>query len=339
MLYHNGQEAFLGNNRLRMREDTIRNVPPMEWRIYPPIDGKRFPYQRGQAVLVKSKDPRIRYWRGTISNTVIDGQEILVQLDDAGKKLPLKLKDCKKLVPLFVDDNEFCDHTVRVVITAETNYFRQLAFQVNGEDSVLEIGCANGETSKLLIPRARSWVGFDTSDDMIEDCRRFMEGSKKCHIVKVDALVHPGHAFDQAIIFGFPNVLFLDIGGNRECPNVMRMLSWAFKSWRNELRLVIVKSQELVHSLKTTSKIHIETGVVQNGHCWFEEYSAKRALPKHPLRAPLVLSPKDGITPICRYHNYHKLGCTLQNCPLDHDHCPLCNMYGHKARECPDILR
>ena len=64
---------------------------------------------------------------------------------------------------------------------------------------------------------------------------------------------------------------------------------------------------------------------------------------KHPLKAPKVMSPIDGTTPICRYHNYHKGGCQRYNdrltvatkCLLDHDHCHACLRRGHVAKNCP----
>lgn len=84
---------------------------------------------------------------------------------------------------------------------------------------------------------------------------------------------------------------------------------------------------------------------------------------KHPLKAPLVLSPRDGKTPICRYHNYHREGCkwyihnhgntkcnanknknnsnntngSAPSCPFDHDHCHACLQLGHVAKDCPGI--
>ena len=59
----------------------------------------------------------------------------------------------------------------------------------------------------------------------------------------------------------------------------------------------------------------------------------------HPVQAPLALSPKDNVTPICRFHNYHPDGCKRINhdskkCPYDHEHCHWCKQFGHVAMNC-----
>jgi hypothetical protein len=94
------------------------------------------------------------------------------------------------------------------------------------------------------------------------------------------------------------------------------------------------------------------TGIVSRGTEWSEATHQKLLLTgknrferrfKHPLKAPKVMSPIDGTTPICRYHNYHKGGCQWYNdrltvatkCLLDHDHCHACLQRGHVAKNCP----
>lgn len=62
-------------------------------------------------------------------------------------------------------------------------------------------------------------------------------------------------------------------------------------------------------------------------------------IPKHfhPNKAPLRLSPKDGVTPICRYHNYHREGCKKgERCPFEHAVCHWCLQPGHVALVCDD---
>jgi SAM-dependent methyltransferase len=304
-----------------------RRTNSLEWRVYP--SKRACSFQTGDDVLVKSKDTQIRYSRGKIISSITSEHGIQVQPDDT-KQAPLKLKDYRRLIPVFPDK-------ATVVVTAETNHFRQLVHQMNSTDDILEIGCSTGETSRLLIPCANSWVGFDTSDEMIDQCRPHLEKNEKTHIVKVDALIDPTKALKEAHTFGSPNVLFLDIGGNRESINVLRMVSWVLESF--DPRLVVIKSRELVQSIQTTATIDPATGLIQNGDDWFQTHKTRRAIPKHPLRAPLVLSPKDDKTPICRYHNYHKQGCKKEGCALDHDHCHACQQLGHIARECPSLTK
>lgn len=326
---------------------------------------------------------------------------------------------------------------VTVVLVRETAPFRQLVRQLRSADRVLEIGCSTGELSKRVVPLVDSWVGLDVSQGMVDRCTRQLapsdsgpnrggqgggadggqddhparsdpntatrqqQGHRRIKIVKVDALVEPQRAFQEATTpFGPPTVIFVDIGGNRECLPVLQILSWVFASFyptaipdsgadshsasqqggapsSNGVRLVMIKSREMVELMKsaildTGSSVRIDprTGVATDGHAWFvaackdqrqvqqqqqqqERSTARMTLPRlrHPLKAPLVLSPADQVTPICRYHNYHRDGCKLMRttndtqseqdcdggsgtyCALDHEHCHACRERGHVAKD------
>jgi len=86
------------------------------------------------------------------------------------------------------------------------------------------------------------------------------------------------------------------------------------------------------NSNSTSKNVRIDsaTGLIINGADWFNSSTCnhhhnhcrcrkEKALFrrcdrfKHPLKAPLILSPNDDKTPICRYHNYHRDGCKLYN--------------------------
>ena len=199
-------------------------------------------------------------------------------------------------------------------------------------------------------------------------------------VVQVDALEEPRRAFIEATtptdIFGpSPTVVLIDIGGNREVGPVVKTLAWVLQAFGKDkdLRMVIVKSRALVRQLcsdiETAQKpmgsksnkdgiggipgLDASTGVIHGGTEWFEATHKRLLLEKrnrfeqrfkHPLKAPKVMSPLDGITPICRYHNYHKDGCKLHNdrgtigttCVLDHEYCHSCLQKGHVARNCPN---
>jgi hypothetical protein len=375
--------------------------------------------------------------------------------------------------------------TVTVVVARETPAFRQLTHQLHASDRVLEIGCSTGETSKRIVPIVQSWIGFDNSDQMLDRCTEQLEqqqqllhvgSARRCHIklVKVDALIEPKRAFYEATVppFGYPTVIFLDIGGNREYKPVLQILSWVFEYFtttpssstttaaspiesnnvvtaqnaggrtspssssslggcNSGLRLIVIKSREIVHAIQNEScldtrtnnnssspsslsvRIDFRTGIVTNGPLWFKtacqqlllqhqqqstvapsstssttatttnksvsplsvlvpQQNHPRYIFKHPLKAPLVLSPVDEKTPICRYHNYHREGCKLRRppkptllasttsdgcykddvhvhdddnvncstdnpityCPSDHEHCHACRQKGHVALNC-----
>ncbi|CAM9738656.1 unnamed protein product [Ectocarpus fasciculatus] len=106
---------------------------------------------------------------------------------------------------------------------------------------------------------------------------------------------------------------------------------------------------------------YAECGRIAEGDLWFRELLARstlarpscnektegggdassgcsnRTTPKHfhPNKAPLRLSPSDGVTPICRYYNYHPEGCRKGGrCPFDHAVCHWCLRPGHVALSC-----
>jgi SAM-dependent methyltransferase len=304
-----------------------RCTTSFEWNLYPPPN--QFSFASGDSVIYKCKGKEPI--RGFIVSILPENQGLEIETDedtDTTSNSRIVVKDARRLVPLF--------RTPTVVVMPETNHFRAMAYQVQALDTVLEIGCSSGETSRLLIPRVRSWVGLDTSDEMIEQCRHHVLAEKKTLAVKVDALIDHNKALESANTFGNPNVVFVDIGGNRETINVLRMISWVLESF--DPRLVIVKSKELVQSIQSIPNVDARTGLVPNGDKWFQQHMiTKRAMPKHPLRAPLTMSPKDGMTPICRYYNYHKEGCSKLNCPFDHIYCHACQRAGHIALQCPTL--
>ena len=302
-----------------------RKLHGFDWRLYPPIAG--FVFSQGDKVMVKSKDNETR--RGIVSSVCSGAAwEIKVAIDDKKNEPPVSCKDHRRVTPLFEKPT--------IAVTAETNYFRSMVLQTNNCDNALEIGCSTGETSKLLIAnKVRSWIGFDTSDEMVDKCQN-LACSENHHVAKINALIDPKKAAKVARKFASNlTVIFVDIGGNRELINVFRMVSWILESFHP--RLIVVKSRELVQSLKSSAVIDSHTGMITSGDEWFQRHKTKRAIPKHPLRAPLTLSPKDGTTPICRYHNYHKQGCIKKDCPFDHEYCHLCQEHGHIALLCPTL--
>jgi len=215
---------------------------------------------------------------------------------------------------------------------------------------------------------------------------------KSCYqakVVRVNTLEEPKRAFREAINekrMG-PTVVLIDIGGNRECGPVVQTIAWVLEVFGKDLAMVVVKSRALVRQLlsdccqreqlppshnvtQTTIKnsdnntpgLDASSGLFREGTKWFRatqqrlQYASQQKFRqrfKHPLKAPKVLSPVDGCTPICRYHNYHPDGCKLyqtasgnandkpnqQNgcmaCPFDHDHCHACLERGHVAKDCP----
>jgi hypothetical protein len=214
-------------------------------------------------------------------------------------------------------------------------------------------------------------VAFDTGSDMVQQTHQSLQtefeqlitcaGEKQSDLKKiysemttvhkVDAFADPKRAFSLATGGGtrkYPNLVLIDIGGNRELTGVTRMIRWIQLALaRQPPRAIIVKSKELVQELSEKS----DGGIIKFAQDWLVRntgsnnsqhlQSKHQHLPSysHPLQAPLVLSPKDDKTPICRFHNYHVNGCKkykddCRECSLDHDYCHWCRKMGHIAREC-----
>lgn len=203
------------------------------------------------------------------------------------------------------------------------------------------------------------------------------------------------------------DVVFIDIGGNREVRGVLRMIAFARTAFVRPPRLIVVKSQALVAELAMSPNIAKKTddvddeedggddddgatkaaaaatnikpgscagcGKITEGDVWFRGLLASNSttaavtssgdaarttkeeareegasngssqhpnIPKHfhPNKAPLRLSPTDGVTPICRYHNYHREGCKKgERCPFEHAVCHWCLRPGHVALSCDGI--
>ena len=249
----------------------------------------------------------------------------------------------------------------------------------------------------VTTPKGRI-VGFDTGADMIQQTQQRLHAelehllpkdtsvqlnaseaySQLINLHKVDAFADPKGAHSMAVGSSntSPDVILIDIGGNRELKGVVNMIHWVQTAFTQQpARVIIVKSESLVEKLeqhtvkdKGNAILNINTkpqvlkdGVVENGQEWLtllhSSYKADTSLltasaentssgqlpPKysHPLKAPLVLSPKDDQTPICRFHNYGKHGCKRINnnnedekCPFDHEHCHWCRNVGHVALSC-----
>jgi len=205
---------------------------------------------------------------------------------------------------------------------------------------------------------------------------------------KVDALSDPKRAYTHATTNttsstnnqsskAAPNVILIDIGGNRELKGVVQMIDWVQSTFSqnddDSVRVIIVKSESLAEELAKSTQSTIEeeekkieadsstvqqqltvmdNGIINQGQEWFTSLLSsfstnttsstvatnhQRRAPtyNHPLKAPLVLSPKDDKTAICRFHNYDIDGCKNgTRCPYDHQYCHWCRQVGHTALNC-----
>ena len=345
--------------------------------VYPPPAGKHRAVAVGDEVFFRPKSAKERGRRGRVIETP-KGQEtsrvpannddtshVWVQFSSEATvagHTNAKYLSCKRLFPVLSPSTPTSTQKSRsqspaqtILVTPETIPYRLLASsQICDTDHILEIGCSTGEASSGLLRYGQSWVGFDTSDDMVEQCLTHVKSSiavtteskQSFHATRLDAFSDPIGALEAANKFSGPTgptAIFLDIGGNREEDGVLNMMVWVFDSFPN-LRLFVIKSRELAKDMLATTKpeggsiVDYDNGVVEAGSDWFDRKIKERrrsTLPSHPLQAPLVYSPSDATQAICRYHNYHPKGCSKESrCLYDHEHCHRCLRKGHVAINC-----
>ena len=214
----------------------------------------------------------------------------------------------KRLLPIFETakpqqhQQKQQQSSIIIVVTADTTSYRLLAssqLTKDTDDVVLEIGCSTGEASAIMVQYCKSWIGFDTSEEMVERCNQRLSSSSVSSVsssqkndedimnknntntnmaFQMDALVDP-HRAQQLVrdclvpstnankqsSSSFPNKIFIDIGGNRDCDAVWRMLEWATTLMTDTssssmmtatsssppcTQMIVVKSQELVAQLQ-----------------------------------------------------------------------------------------
>jgi SAM-dependent methyltransferase len=297
-----------------------------DWFLFP------WPIRQAEQVLLKSKSANETRRFGKVSALLEN--RALVRFDDEQEKSVAM----KRLIPILSPTKD----TTKIIITAETNHYRNLAAShVASDDRVLEIGCSTGQASLIITKIASEWVGLDISETMIDRCRA-QKSLKKAFCV--DAIKDTEKTLEivQNNLTSTPTVVFVDIGGNRELEGVLQILSWVLSTFVCT-KLVIVKSRALVSKLDSECPGSSNTGEILGATKWFQsEFQIlDTKLPSHPLQASLKYSPLAPEKPICRYHNYHPDGCKRfkdnQQCELDHEHCHHCREKGHTALLCPHV--
>ena len=101
--------------------------------------------------------------------------------DKQSESPDMMLVETCRLIPYFGYSNT----TTALIVTKDTARYRQLASSQlmddqADDDHVLEIGCSTGATSRILIQRAKSWIGLDTSAEMIQVVQKQFPNSNSC---------------------------------------------------------------------------------------------------------------------------------------------------------------
>ena len=237
--------------------------------------------------------------------------------------------------------------TAKVLVCFSTAEFRTLAnSQVRRGDRVVEIGASTGETTFRLARAAGrdgTVIGLECSESMIAEARRMHPQLNFQHI---DALMEKMRLLQYC---AEADVLFIDVGGDRSKHTVVLLLS-LFLDKLPSVRLIVIKCEELVADLDSTSAELADDGRVVDSAAWLGEakrkaivssktWGAKKGHSKsrlHPLGHARRFAP-DGVE-ICRFHNFRdclKLKNTGDDrCPLNHAYCHFCLARGHRAKEC-----
>lgn len=132
--------------------------------------------------------------------------------------------------------------TNQIVVYPETDLYRRgCVIHTGEEDAFVEIGCGDGITCdrvKKSGAESRAVWGIDKSDSCIESATKKFPN---CNFSKLDVL-------ETSSLPDTPDVVAIDINGNRELDAVLQVLSVTVTVWKPHL--VLVKSRTLYHGLK-----------------------------------------------------------------------------------------
>jgi len=254
----------------------------------------------------------------------------------------------QRLTPIYSLQGQ----TKQVLLCANTKEYRRLAkTQPQKTDFVIEIGSSFGIATDIIHQRARHVVGIDISKQLIEKAQiTYPDIPFLCFDVLQDKVRLLSIAKDPSSTLWkdselpyLSDMVFLDIGGNRELETVASIL----KFLQEELspRLIVVKSTQLFKHAQSfyaslMDKSENEEMFLENELWWASldgliRDSNQKLMGLYPLKYP-AKSTGQGLL-ICRYHNYTE--CKKGNsCPFDHNHCNTCGEEGHLSKNCHKFL-
>jgi len=242
--------------RERQEEDTVENNVQSPRKRRPEL------FLRARILRVGSSDPDPHEDEdndsegdgrpGHIAESRNDDDRILVQYP-AGSTYRVR-RDM--LVPILATSNE----SNLVLAYLETNDYRRACVTHTGIDEhFLEIGCAQGVTCHRVqqtgssgsssnsnnTTATRTVVGLDKSESPIATAR---ERYPNCQFHTVDILSSSNFTTFTNLLAAPPDVVALDVNGNRELEAVLQCLEVVLRQWQP--RLVLVKSRALFHCIK-----------------------------------------------------------------------------------------
>lgn len=129
---------------------------------------------------------------------------------------------------------------MEVIVAATVGHYRKLAStRIQNSDSVMEIGCSTGETTRLLAAASRCVLAIDCSDQMVSKTKVQLACSDHVRVVKADA--RDTDLLAQTM--PEPDAIFLDVGGNQQLDKIATIVRGLMLTYQP--RLLVVRNEEL----------------------------------------------------------------------------------------------
>ena len=127
-----------------------------------------------------------------------------------------------------------------IIVVTSARRFRQIAKELpTHRDSVLEIGCATGRTTRALADTGARVVSVDVGEGPVHRVQEQMADFGNVTVARVDGRDTPR----LVELVPDPNLIFLDIGGNAHLDNVTLQVRQCLRTFRP--RVLVVRSREL----------------------------------------------------------------------------------------------
>jgi len=140
----------------------------------------------------------------------------------------------------------------QVIVVSTVRRFRSLARElVRDGDSVLEIGCSSGETTRLLAQRAGKVLAVDVSPQFAERTARDLACLANVIVQRIDGRNVPS----LVKLMPHPDLVFVDVGGSAQVDNaafVARQCLLAFHP-----RALVIRNTEMAALLSLVERVEI----------------------------------------------------------------------------------
>ncbi|MDI6773948.1 MAG: class I SAM-dependent methyltransferase [Verrucomicrobiota bacterium] len=128
----------------------------------------------------------------------------------------------------------------KLIVTWSVQRFRRLAKELpNAEDSVLEIGCSTGGTTRCLAGRCARVVAVDLGAEVVKNLQAELAAKPNVTVARVDGR----DAARLRSLLPDPDLIFLDIGGTALLGNIAVVLRECLQAFMPQA--LVVRNTEL----------------------------------------------------------------------------------------------